>query len=158
MTNATQLRYTYQCHILMKKSDKIIKQLKQIGSRATKPRQRLVEIFDRHPLPLTELELRKKLATARIRVNKTTVYRALTHLKKEGVIREVNFGDGKKRYELISTGHHHHLICTECHRVDKIEMAKDVSWIEKKINKKKQFQITSHALEFFGICRRCTNL
>lgn len=89
----------------------------------------------------------------RLGVNKTTVYRQIDKLLEDCVISEVNFGDGKKRYELKSLEHHHHLICRKC---DKLE---DVSFEEKdflnKIKVRTNFKITDHSLEFFGYCSNC---
>ncbi|OGE88917.1 MAG: hypothetical protein A3J07_04350 [Candidatus Doudnabacteria bacterium RIFCSPLOWO2_02_FULL_49_13] len=133
----------------------LIKQLREQGSRITKVRRRLAGIFERHHLPLTEQELRLRLAKAGSIVNKTTIYRELAHLKIKNIIKEVDLDDGKKRFELNFHQHHHHLVCTKCRMIDDIFVHNDVRHVEQKIRKEKKFLIQSHSLEFFGLCKNC---
>ena len=133
----------------------LIEQLKKNGSKITKARSLLIEILEKNHIPLTETEFRKNLSKSRVSINKTTIYRQLAYLKDKNMIKEVDFGDGKKRYELNSKNHHHHLICTNCNSIDEIRAKDDISYIEKKINKQKQFKVIDHSLEFFGLCQAC---
>ena len=128
--------------------------VEKLGSRDTKARGALLQVFEENRLPLTELELRTKLAARRIQVNKTTVYRQLAQLKERGYVRAVDFGDRKKRFEL-NADHHHHLVCTSCQSVDEIHVADDVRQMERKIRKSNKFKILDHSLEFFGLCQNC---
>src|SRR5258708_2117588 len=139
----------------MMRPQTILEQLKNQGARMTKARILLVKMFQKNHLPLTELEIRAKLSQAGKAVNKTTVYRELEYLKSKSVIKEADFSDGKKRYEFNSSDHHHHLICTNCKKVDDIRVEDDVSHIEKKISRNKDFKIINHSLEFFGLCKNC---
>ncbi len=138
-----------------RRSENIIERLKRGGARITRARRLMVDVFGKHHLPLTELEIRHELARRGSTVNKTTVYREIKCLMGNGIIREINFGDGRKRYELDS-GHHHHLVCTSCRKVDEIHIDDDVSHIERRINRRKKFKITGHYLEFFGLCSGCS--
>lgn len=131
--------------------------LKQHGSRLTKARKQLLNILEDSKLPLTQAEIGKQLAKRRTAVNKTTIYRELDYFKSQNLVREVDFGDGKKRYEINSGGHHHHLVCTNCKQIDDIAMENDLTEMEKKIKKLKAFKITNHSLEFFGVCANCLN-
>jgi len=133
----------------------MLSELKITGSKITKTRTLLVKIFQRDRLPLTELEIRDRLFKAGAKVNKTTVYRELAHLKKNNLIKEIEFGDGKKRYELASGKHHHHLVCTACNKIDEIYTDNDMNLIEKQIIRQKRFKIQNHSLEFFGVCESC---
>ncbi len=128
--------------------------MKTDGSKITKTRSFLIRILTKDHLPVTELELRKKLRALGLAVNKTTVYRELAHLKNRGLVREIDFGDRKKRYELNSNDHHH-LICTKCHQIEEIYLEDDVGSIEKIINQRKNFWVKDHLLEFFGVCNNC---
>lgn len=104
--------------------------------------------------PVSALEIQKKLLQKKITANKTTVYRELSFLKKQNIILELQFGDRTKRYELIST-HHHHIICTNCDKVEDVELKKDLATAEKMIAKNKKFAMIRHSLEFYGVCRAC---
>ena len=117
----------------------------------------LVRIFKKHHLPLTEQELRLQLVKLGQDVNKTTVYRALEDLRAKNLVKAVELGDGKKRFELNLHNHHHHFVCTNCNLIEDIFVHNDVKHVEDKIRKEKKFQIKSHSLEFFGLCNNCTN-
>ena len=75
-----------------------------------------------------------------------------------GLLRKVNFGDGRSRYELIqmdsSEHHHHHLLCLSCNRI--IEVEEDLlHQLEDTIEQKHHFSIVNHNLQFFGYCKSC---
>ncbi len=149
MTNATKLRY----YMFMNKA---IGLLKQKGARLTQTRQFVIDILEQRHLPMTELEIRELLAKKGKVVNKTTTYRELIVLSGYGIIHQVDFGDGKIRYELAGH-HHHHLVCTDCGEVKDIEVKHDVGNIEKRVLTEQKFKITRHSLEFFGLCKNCNN-
>lgn len=114
--------------------------------RMTKARKAVMEIFDEAKFPLTAMEVNKNLD-----VNKTTIYRELEFLVAQNFLNEVNFGDGSLRFEKTKH-HHHHLVCDNCGKVQEIELD------EKKLFNslsRKNFEITRHNLEFFGLCQNC---
>lgn len=108
----------------------------------------VLTVLEKQKYPVDVSSLVKKLD-----VNKTTVYRQLEKYIAEGKIIEVELGDGKKRYELKSLDHHHHLICNNCGKLEDIEF--DESQIMKQVGSKTKFKIEKHSLEFFGICAEC---
>ncbi|MDE2311814.1 MAG: transcriptional repressor [Patescibacteria group bacterium] len=128
-------------------------QLKRDGAKMTKTRRLLVELFERCRLPLSETEIRQALAARGRPVNKTTVYRELAALIARGLVQQVDFGDRKLRFELA--GHHHHLVCTGCRKVQDIHVRHDTGRIERLAKAQKHFIIRRHSLEFFGLCQAC---
>lgn len=88
--------------------------------------------------------------------NKTTIYRELFFLLENNFIKEVEFGDGKKRYEItLNKPHHHHVVCLNCKEIVNIPLEKELDEEENKIEKITNFKLTSHMLEFFGLCPNC---
>ena len=136
-------------------SQRLLADLSTKGYRTSKIRTALVEILSAHHEPITVPDLLLALSKKKISANKTTIYRELAALKHERIVQEVQFGENKKRYELVSEDHHHHLICLECDRVEDIELANDLTTIEKKISRNNRFKILNHALEFYGLCAVC---
>jgi len=53
-------------------------------------------------------------AARRLRMNKTTVYRALDLLLESGLVIEHRGADGRAQYEPASRGRHSHLLCRRC--------------------------------------------
>ncbi len=109
---------------------------------------KVIDVLSQSNTPIDVASLVNK-----IKVNKTTVYRQIDKLIKDGKIVEVEFGDGKKRYELKSLGHHHHLVCKNCGILEDISFNEET--ILKEVSKKTDFLIESHSLEFFGLCNNC---
>lgn len=86
-----------------------------------------------------------------------TVYRTLDLLEELGVLRKLEFGDGRARFELCEPGsahHHHHLICTQCGAVD--EFQEDLlESLEAYVQRKTGFWVEDHNLTFYGLCQTC---
>lgn len=94
-------------------------------------------------------EARKSLS----KISLGTVYRNLKLLKEKGEILELRYGDGQSRYDGNSENHYH-FNCQRCGRVYDVEepLRKDM---EEDLAKKLGFVVTTHRVEFYGICRKC---
>jgi Fur family ferric uptake transcriptional regulator len=87
-----------------------------------------------------------------------TVYRTLDILAELQILKKIDFGDGKARYEFFNEDdhYHHHLICLKCDQV--FEFEDDLlESLETLINKKSGFKIIDHQLKFYGYCLNCQN-
>ena len=125
------------------------------SGRLTPARNAICSFLKNHQEPVDYEQILAFLKKHKLRVNKTTVYRQLDSLLKEGLIQELDFGEGKKRYEMKQEHHHHHLLCTNCHKVECVDIKDDFHNEEKKILRNNNFKVKSHVLEFFGICGNC---
>lgn len=133
----------------------IISTLKQKKFKITKVRSGIVKRFTEAKSPLSAKDLLDFFHTVGIKINKTTVYRELTFLLSENIIKEIEFGEGQKRYEIEDFKHHHHLICLKCRKVEDIELKTDLEKEETRFLKEKGFKVINHSLEFFGYCHNC---
>ena len=97
--------------------------------------------------PISAQEILKNLQKKSPNINKTTVYRQLEKLAKEGTVTELFLGNDYKSYEISSN--HHHIICTKCKKVECLPEDCQVN------NPKTTFKVTSHNLEFYGLCPTC---
>lgn len=148
---------------------KNIKKLEEIGLRPTKLRQSFLDILLKSKSPLSVTDILKKLKKYNLSPNKTSLYRDIEIMKNKNFIKEILFGENKKRYELVDKNHHHHIVCSDCGTIEDIEsktvrstlcnyfeiMEKDLDKVEEKIEKNRKFKILNHSLEFFGICQKC---
>ncbi len=121
----------------------------------TPARTAITEFLSKSYSPVDVLAVISFLRSKHLNTNKVTVYRTMDFLLKNQVIDKVEFGEGKFRYEIKKT-HHHHLICTNCRRIEDVK-ADFVSNLEDKIREKNGFLVKSHSLEFFGLCKNCQN-
>jgi Fe2+ or Zn2+ uptake regulation protein len=82
-----------------------------------------------------------------------TVYRNLRLLREMGEILELQYGDGKSRFD-GNPADHYHFTCQRCGKIYDVEepLRKDM---EKDIARKLGFTVTHHRVEFYGICREC---
>ena len=121
-------------------------------SRNTQARLALERLLQHIPKPLAEPEIRQKLGFS---VHKTTIYRLLGKMIKEGHVQVTLFEDGITRYELVRA-HHHHVVCRKCKHVEEITVKGDLRVEEACIARRTKFQNISHTLEFYGVCSTCS--
>jgi Fe2+ or Zn2+ uptake regulation protein len=86
------------------------------------------------------------------KVSLTSVYRALNQLVAQGDVKPLNFNDGQVRYELNGRMHHHHLVCTQC---DRVQVLDDCPLESTLAQLKDRFLVNYHNFEVFGVCRDC---
>lgn len=130
--------------------------LRTQGHKITKNRTSILEYLSAKIEPISADEILAHIQEEHQSVNKTTIYRELFFLLEKNFIHEVEFGDGKKRYEIaLNRPHHHHIICVHCGSVADIPLEKELEDQRSKIELTTGFQLTSHMLEFFGLCATC---
>ena len=131
-----------------------IDELKSTGLKATLPRLKILEIFQkgaqRH---MTAEDVFRVLLGDRSDVGLATVYRVLTQFERAGILTRGNFEGGKAVYELNEGQHHDHLVCLDCGKVEEFYDAE----IEKRqhaVAKAKGFMIADHALSIHANCTK----
>ena len=133
----------------------LLKHWKKEGYRMTRVRESLLDLFLTVKAPLSIEEAQARLKRRKIPANTSTVYREMDFLQNEGALKEVLLEDGKRRFEWALGEHHHHLYCQNCESIEDIEMDNELQELERSIQKKKNFKISSHTLEFSGLCSKC---
>ena len=134
---------------------KNIDELKSTGLKATLPRLKILEIFQkgtqRH---MTAEDVFRVLLDERSDIGLATVYRVLTQFEQAGILIRSNFESGKAIYELDEGQHHDHFVCTSCGKVEEFYDAE----IEKRQNliaKEKGWVIQDHSMALYGQCAAC---
>lgn len=123
------------------------------SQRITSSRIEILKILKSNHKPLTISEIHNKLTKKKI--DPATVYRAMNLFSELNIVNEIDFKDEFKRYELIyDRHHHHHIVCRNCKGVENVETC-ILDELEKLLSKKGYKEI-SHSLEFFGICKNCS--
>ncbi len=136
-----------------------IDELKSTGLKATLPRLKILEIFQKGNLRhMTAEDVFRVLLQERSDVGLATVYRVLTQFEQAGILSRSHFESGKAVYELNEGQHHDHLVCLDCGKVDEFYDAE----IEKRqhaVAKAKGFSISDHALSLYATCikDKCPN-
>ena len=135
------------------------KNLKNIGLKATYPRLKILDLFQssdqRH---LTAEDVYRALMNDGMDIGLATVYRVLTQFEQAGLLERHYFESGKAVFELNEGGHHDHLVCMQCGKVEEFFDAE----IEKRQNaiaEEHGFKLREHALYLYADCTRdnCPN-
>jgi len=136
-----------------------IDELKSTGLKATLPRLKILEIFQkgaqRH---MTAEDVFRVLLQERSDVGLATVYRVLAQFEQADILTRSNFESGKAVYELNEGQHHDHLVCLDCGRVEEFYDA-EIEQRQNAVAKAKGFAIADHALSLYAHCTRqaCPN-
>lgn len=82
-----------------------------------------------------------------------TVYRGLAALEEAGLLGSIQMTD-KKRYERADKGHHDHMICTQCGRIEEFTHAQ-IEQLQESVAVERGFVVSGHQLTIFGHCKIC---
>jgi len=131
-----------------------LSELRGRGFRMTKARSAIVAFLARIDAPQSIPEILEALRKKGLLFNKTTVYRELAFLVREGVAKEVLVSDEKRYYELAGE-HHHHTICMRCGDIRDVLFRENLLHVERVLLERDGFRVLEHSLEFFGLCSGC---
>jgi Fur family ferric uptake transcriptional regulator len=131
-----------------------VRTLQSAKLRNTAGRRAVLAYMTTTATPVSIEDIEKNASIAQLSLDQATIYRIVNTLTEKGLLRAVNFQEGKTRFELASHPHHHHVVCTNCGTVEDVkDCLKPAATTQ--IEKETGFTITSHALEFFGLCPKC---
>jgi len=112
----------------------------------------LLAARDRHGWSLDEVgqALRERGNTA----DPSSIFRALVHLERVGIIDRVDLADGKARYEMHQE-HHEHILCTQCRMIAPIPGCV-VPEAQEIIAASTGYLVEGHKVLFEGLCPVCS--
>src|SRR5262245_10049275 len=124
------------------------------AQRLTPTRQHIVDVLAAASGPMTIPEI----LAARDGLAQSSVYRNLVVLEEAGVVHRMMTRDEFARYELAEdlTEHHHHLVCSNCGRVEDLPatpaVEKSVASAVDQAARKAGFRTQHHRLDLIGLC------
>ena len=128
--------------------------VRQHGLKATRQRDRIVEVFLRSEGHLSIDDLLERVRRADPRISAATVYRTVKLLEEAGLADKLHFQGRSTRYEATSADHHDHLICTQCGRIDEFENER-IEALQDQVASSFGYEIVSHRHEIYGVCPSC---
>lgn len=98
-------------------------------------------------------DLVAELGARAVAADFSSVFRALGRLVDDGVVRRVQLGDGKARFEAAGE-HHEHVRCDRCGAVGAVPgcVVRDAV---PRVQEATGFRVTGHQLLFSGLCPEC---
>jgi Fur family transcriptional regulator, ferric uptake regulator len=131
-----------------------LQDLKHSGLKATGPRLKVLEVFQRSvQRHLSAEDVFKALLLEDADIGLATVYRVLTQFEQAGILSRSHFESEKAVYELSDGSHHDHLVCLDCGRVEEF-CDPEIEKRQAAIAKAKGFQIADHALSLYASCTK----
>ncbi len=130
--------------------DLIIQRLELRGHRITASRRRVLDALLSAPAHFTVEDVLRQAPD----VGRATVFRTMKLLLDLNVVCRVMMEDGNLHYRLSARGHHHHLVCRACGRVEDFSTC-DVASLVDQLGQATDYEIEGHWLEVYGRCRTC---
>jgi len=129
-------------------------ELKNSGLKATLPRIKVLEIFQkssqRH---MSAEDVYKSLLGEGADVGLATVYRVLMQFEQAGILSRNHFESGKAVFELNEGKHHDHLVCVDCGRVEEFFDA-EIEKRQRSVAQARGFELQDHALALYAVCTK----
>ena len=125
--------------------------LRRKGLRSTRCRRAMLRALAEAEEPMTAEQIAGALAAEGFDLS--TIYRNVETFERQGLFHRVDMGDGVRRY-CSRDGHHHHIRCLRCGRIDHVETCL-IERMEAKIERSLGYRIVDHHLVFTGLCRAC---
>jgi Fur family ferric uptake transcriptional regulator len=128
--------------------------LKEIGLKATLPRRKVLELFEHSKVRhLSAEDVYKSLMAEGIDIGLATVYRVLTQFEQAGLLSRQHFETGKAVFELNQGGHHDHLVCLQCGKVEEFYDA-EIEQRQSEVARKRGFELKGHSLALYADCNK----
>jgi Fur family ferric uptake transcriptional regulator len=133
--------------------------LKSIGLKATFPRLKILDLFQKTDLRhMTAEDVYRALLAENMDIGLATVYRVLTQFEQAGLLTRHYFESGKAVFELNEGHHHDHLVCLQCGKVEEF-YDPEIEKRQLKVAKERGFAVHEHALYLYCDCLKsdCPN-
>ena len=127
-------------------------EIKSSGLKATLPRIRILEVFQKTTLRhMTAEDVYKALIAEGSDIGLATVYRVLMQFEQAGLLSRSNFESGKSVFELNQGEHHDHLVCLTCGRVEEF-FDPEIEARQRQVALGRGFELQEHSLALYATC------
>ena len=131
-----------------------LEELKSSGLKATLPRIKILEVFQRtERRHMTAEDVFKALLHEGADIGLATVYRVLMQFEQAGLLSRSNFESGKAVFELNEGEHHDHLVCLDCGHVEEFYDA-EIEQRQRAVTVARGFELQEHSLSLYARCTR----
>ncbi|MCS6835781.1 MAG: transcriptional repressor [Anaerolineae bacterium] len=131
--------------------------LRQAGYKITHARLTVLQVIEALGSHVTSAQVLDGVNQVDSGIGRASVFRTLDLLTRLGIIRPTYLDSSSTpKYVLMPNGHHHHVICTRCHRVMEFDDC-GLEAMTKALEARLHARIHGHLLEFYGECESCLN-
>ena len=131
-------------------------ELKNAGLKVTVPRIKILQILEKqvNERHLTAEKVYKILLSENEDIGLATVYRVLTQFEAAGLVTRHHFEGGNSVFELDDGGHHDHLVCVKCGKVDEFH-DELIEARQREIADSLGYELTDLNFYLYGFCSTC---
>jgi len=133
--------------------DTLVERLRSAGYKITPPRLAVLEVILQEGEHLNPNEILDRAQALHPGLGRATVYRTLEVLTQLCIVRPIYVGESGPMY-IRAEGGHHHLVCSACGRIIDFDQCVAEEMVQE-LRERFDFEITSHLLEFYGLCATC---
>lgn len=129
--------------------------LKKAGLKVTLPRMKILEFLEASSVRHQSAEdIYRALLDDGEEIGLATVYRVLTQFEAAGLVERHHFESGQAVFELSEKGHHDHIVCVSCGKVEEFydEM---IESRQREVADERGYEVTDHSLTLYGKCPDC---
>jgi Fur family peroxide stress response transcriptional regulator len=134
--------------------DHMIAQLREHGLRVTPQRMLVLKILAKSEDHPSVERIYEQVQAEFPSTSLATVYKTIATLKEMGEVLELSLKHDSRHYDGNKPYPHPHAICSRCHRIVDPE-GLNLSGLADRIARTTGYRITSHQLNFFGLCPEC---
>lgn len=130
--------------------------LSDAGYRRGGARRAILELLDEQTCALSAVEIERALLERGREVSRASVYRVMDELEEIGLVQRVEIGQGIVRYEPVreGPGHHHHLVCDRCGRLQPFT-DEGLERAIRRLSERLPVQVSEHEIVLHGACESC---
>lgn len=129
--------------------------LKKAGLKVTLPRMKILEFLESTDIRHHSAEsIYKALLNDGEEIGLATVYRVLTQFETAGLVERHHFESGQAVFELNEKGHHDHIVCVSCGKVEEF-YDETIEMRQREVAASRGYEVTDHSLTLYGMCPSC---
>ncbi|MGQ9889099.1 MAG: Fur family transcriptional regulator [Aggregatilineales bacterium] len=129
--------------------------LREAGHKLTNARLTVLRVLETSESHMNSAAILEAVNRLDPEIGRASVFRTLELFTRLGIVRPTYIeSSSTPNYVLLPNGHHHHIICVNCHRViefDECALGPLVGELEQRHN----VRLIGHLLELYGLCERC---
>jgi Fur family transcriptional regulator, ferric uptake regulator len=137
-------------------AEKAARTLADAGYRRGGARRAILELLDEQACALSAAEIQAALSSRNRDVSRASVYRVMEELEEIRLIQRVEIGHGMVRYEPVrhGPGHHHHLVCDHCGRLQPFT-DEGLERAIHRLSDRLPLRVSEHEIVIHGACDAC---
>jgi Fur family ferric uptake transcriptional regulator len=130
--------------------------LAEAGYRRGGARRAILGLLDEQSCALSAIEIQSELRRREREVSRASVYRIVEELEEMGLLQRVEVARGLVRFEPIrhGPGHHHHLVCNLCGRLEPFT-DEGLERAIRKASARLPLRVSEHEIVIRGACSAC---